>query len=133
MDKKFRLLDLVCLTNYSSVPLLVQFNIILKCYLQKLTGTWQATDEAELENALEEALKAGYRHIDTAYLYTNEVVIGRVLERWLSSGKLTRDELFIVTKVCYYHYKILLLFFLQTGNHETCRLTMYKKSCCFYI
>lgn len=111
MDKKFRLLDLVCLTNYLSVPLLVQFNIILKCYLQKLTGTWQATDEAELENALEEALKAGYRHIDTAYLYTNEVVIGRVLERWLSSGKLTRDELFIVTKVCYYHYKILSLFF----------------------
>lgn len=63
-------------------------------------GTWQVTDEAELENALEEALKAGYRHIDTATLYANEAIIGRVLERWISSGKISRDELFIVTKVC---------------------------------
>lgn len=64
-----------------------------------VTGTWQATDETEVENAIEEALKAGYRHIDTAYLYTNEAVIGRVLDRWLTAGKVTRDELFIVTKV----------------------------------
>jgi len=62
-------------------------------------GTWQATDEAELENALDEALQAGYRHIDTAYLYTNEGIIGKVLERWLSSGKIKREELFIVTKL----------------------------------
>ncbi|XP_012268795.1 aldo-keto reductase family 1 member A1 [Athalia rosae] len=61
-------------------------------------GTWQATD-AELEAALTAALEAGYRHIDTAPVYENEHVIGKVLHKWLSSGKIKRDELFIVSKV----------------------------------
>ncbi|GLV43322.1 uncharacterized protein CBL_03865 [Carabus blaptoides fortunei] len=61
-------------------------------------GTWQATDE-ELESAMELALKAGYRHIDTAYVYDNEHVIGRVLKRWITSGKVNRKDLFIVTKL----------------------------------
>lgn len=49
----------------------------------------KAKDE-ELEAALEEALTAGYRHIDTAYLYENERVIGKVINRWISCGKLKR-------------------------------------------
>jgi alcohol dehydrogenase (NADP+) len=58
----------------------------------------QAADK-ELEAALDAALEAGYRHIDTAYVYENEAAIGRVLARWLNSGKVKREELFIVTKV----------------------------------
>ncbi|XP_055590027.1 1,5-anhydro-D-fructose reductase [Uranotaenia lowii] len=61
-------------------------------------GTWRASDE-EVEKALNEALEAGYRHIDTAPVYLNEKTIGRVLRQWLDAGKLTRDELFIVTKL----------------------------------
>ncbi|CAH0551390.1 unnamed protein product [Brassicogethes aeneus] len=61
-------------------------------------GTWQATD-AELENAVDSALEAGYRHIDTATVYDNEKVIGKVLNRWLTAGKLNRSDLFIVTKL----------------------------------
>ncbi|XP_030759409.1 1,5-anhydro-D-fructose reductase-like [Sitophilus oryzae] len=61
-------------------------------------GTWQATDQ-ELEAAVESALQAGYRHIDTAHVYENEKVIGTVLKRWINSGKLKRDELFLVTKL----------------------------------
>lgn len=49
----------------------------------------QAQDE-ELEKAINAALEAGYRHIDTAYVYENEKVIGRVLKKWISSGKLKR-------------------------------------------
>lgn len=41
-----------------------------------------------LEKALEAALEAGYRHIDTAHAYDNEAVIGRILHRWLVLGKL---------------------------------------------
>lgn len=52
-----------------------------------------------METALETALEAGYRHIDTAAAYENEHVIGKVLNKWIEDGKLTRDELFIVTKV----------------------------------
>jgi alcohol dehydrogenase (NADP+) len=58
----------------------------------------QAAD-VELEDALDAALEAGYRHIDTAYAYENEAAIGRVLAKWLNSGKVKREELFIVTKV----------------------------------
>lgn len=49
--------------------------------------------------ALNEALKSGYRHIDTAGAYMNEHIIGKVLNEWISSGKVTRNELFIVSKV----------------------------------
>nr|CAD7434522.1 unnamed protein product [Timema monikensis] len=59
----------------------------------------QRSTPEELETALETALEEGYRHIDTAYVYQNEDAIGRVLSRWLSAGKVTRDELFIVTKL----------------------------------
>lgn len=45
------------------------------------------------------ALKTGYRHIDTAYAYENEAAIGKVLKNWLASKKLTREELFITTKL----------------------------------
>lgn len=61
-------------------------------------GTWQASDK-ELEAALDAALEAGYRHIDTAYVYENEEAIGRVLAKWLNSGKVQREDLFIVTKL----------------------------------
>ncbi|XP_050421302.1 uncharacterized protein LOC126833799 [Adelges cooleyi] len=61
-------------------------------------GTWTAAD-TELEIALNEALKVGYRHIDTARVYHNERVIGEVLAEWITSGKLTREELFVVTKL----------------------------------
>ncbi|XP_062535919.1 1,5-anhydro-D-fructose reductase [Armigeres subalbatus] len=61
-------------------------------------GTWRASDE-EVEKALNEALEAGYRHIDTAPVYLNEKTIGKVLKQWIDAGKVTRDELFIVTKL----------------------------------
>jgi diketogulonate reductase-like aldo/keto reductase len=53
----------------------------------------------ELEAALDAALEAGYRHIDSAYVYENEAAIGRVLAKWLNSDKVQREDLFIVTKV----------------------------------
>ncbi|CAG9863740.1 unnamed protein product [Phyllotreta striolata] len=62
-------------------------------------GTWMSTDEQELERALNAALEAGYRHIDTATVYFNEELIGRVLSKWISSGKIRREELFITTKL----------------------------------
>ncbi|XP_032674810.1 1,5-anhydro-D-fructose reductase [Odontomachus brunneus] len=61
-------------------------------------GTWNASEE-EVETAIDIALEAGYRHIDTATVYENERAIGNVLKKWLDSGKISRSELFIVTKV----------------------------------
>lgn len=53
-----------------------------------------------MEGPLNQALAAGYRHIDTAAAYGNEDVIGKVLqEQWLGPGKLRREDLFVVTKL----------------------------------
>lgn len=55
--------------------------------------------EEELMTALDIALEAGYRHIDTAPVYFNEKAIGKVLKKWFDSGKLKRSDIFITTKV----------------------------------
>ncbi|HVX77533.1 MAG TPA: aldo/keto reductase [Bradyrhizobium sp.] len=57
-------------------------------------GTWELEGD-ECVNAVERALEIGYRHIDTAVRYGNEVNVGRGV---LRSG-LPRDSLFITTKV----------------------------------
>ncbi|KAL1506844.1 hypothetical protein ABEB36_006132 [Hypothenemus hampei] len=62
-------------------------------------GTFTVTDEIELERALDVAFETGYRHIDTAYYYQNEHIIGRVLKKWFESGKLKREDVFITTKL----------------------------------
>lgn len=53
----------------------------------------------EVANAVEGALSVGYRHIDCASVYGNEKEIGRVLKKVLVSGAITREELWITSKV----------------------------------
>jgi len=62
-------------------------------------GMWQSLNPEELENGLDAALEAGYRHFDTAFTYDNEVVFGKTLKKWFDTGKVKREELFIVTKL----------------------------------
>uniref|UniRef100_A0A915BTF2 NADP-dependent oxidoreductase domain-containing protein n=1 Tax=Parascaris univalens TaxID=6257 RepID=A0A915BTF2_PARUN len=45
-------------------------------------GTWLSTDPKSLTDALRAALGAGYRLIDTAYVYGNEAVIGNMLQEY---------------------------------------------------
>lgn len=52
-------------------------------------------DPDEAERIVSDALEVGYRHIDTAAIYGNEVGVGRAIEK---SG-IPRDELFITTKL----------------------------------
>ncbi|KAL4112965.1 hypothetical protein QTP88_016677 [Uroleucon formosanum] len=61
-------------------------------------GTFLATG-LELEKSLNIALETGYRFFDTAIGYNNEQIIGKVLNEWISAGKVTREELFILTKL----------------------------------
>jgi methylglyoxal/glyoxal reductase len=58
-------------------------------------GTWRLKDESEIDRSFETAIKAGYRHIDTAQAYGNERFLGAA---WEKSG-LKREELFITTKI----------------------------------
>lgn len=57
-------------------------------------GVWQVEDD-QAEIAVAEALKVGYRSIDTAMIYRNENGVGRAVKE----ANLPREELFITTKV----------------------------------
>jgi glycerol 2-dehydrogenase (NADP+) len=57
-------------------------------------GTWQSKPN-EVRNAVCVALKAGYRHIDTAYAYENEKEVGQGIK---DSG-VPREEIFLTTKL----------------------------------
>ena len=58
-------------------------------------GTWQIKDQAECIEAVKVALKDGYRHFDTAQIYSNEQFIGQALK----DSAVARKELFITTKI----------------------------------
>jgi diketogulonate reductase-like aldo/keto reductase len=58
-------------------------------------GTWQTPDGDVAVSSVKEAVKAGYRHIDTAAGYGNEESVGRAVKE---SG-IPRKELFITSKL----------------------------------
>ena len=58
-------------------------------------GTWQVKDGNEAYESTLMALEAGYRHIDTAYVYGNEASVGRALH---DSG-IAREDVFVTTKL----------------------------------
>lgn len=58
-------------------------------------GVYQVEDDKVCEQAVSDALAAGYRLIDTAAAYFNEEAVGRAIKK---SG-IPREELFITTKL----------------------------------
>lgn len=58
-------------------------------------GTWQTPDGETAINSVKAALKAGYRHIDTAACYGNEASVGQAIKE---SG-VPREEIFVTSKV----------------------------------
>ena len=58
-------------------------------------GTWQTPDGETAVMAVSEAIKAGYRHIDTAACYENEIGVGQGIK---VSG-IEREKLFVTSKV----------------------------------
>jgi len=61
-------------------------------------GTWQS-EPGQVKNAVSHALKAGYRHIDCAYVYGNEGEVGEGLKEGLKSAGLKREDVFVTSKV----------------------------------
>ena len=57
-------------------------------------GTWDLRGKA-CARMVEEAIRLGYRHVDTAAMYGNEVEVGEGLR----AAGIPRDEIFITTKV----------------------------------
>lgn len=57
-------------------------------------GTWQTPSGEVTRNGVLDALRAGYRHIDTAFCYGNEADVGEAIRL---SG-VPREEIFVTTK-----------------------------------
>lgn len=76
-------------------------------------GTWQVyifqfysvsfvnlqSTQAEAKTSVHSAIDVGYRLIDTAAVYGNEVPIGEAIKEAIDAGKIKRDELFVTTKL----------------------------------
>ena len=61
-------------------------------------GTWTLNNE-QAENSVYHALKDGYRLIDTARYYGNEVGVGRGIRKAIGEGIVKREEIFVTSKI----------------------------------
>ncbi|CAG9573823.1 unnamed protein product [Danaus chrysippus] len=65
-------------------------------------GTWlgflQKGSAEEVQGAVEAAIDAGYRHIDTAHIYNTEEQVGKGLKKKIEEGVVKREDVFITTK-----------------------------------
>lgn len=66
-------------------------------------GTYKLRED-ECIRVVREAIEIGYRHFDTATLYENEEALGKALNDAMAAGDVTRDELFITSKVWHTHH-----------------------------
>lgn len=62
-------------------------------------GVFQVRDKAECKRAVLDAIRAGYRLIDTAASYTNEDAVGEAVREAIAQGLCTREDLFITSKM----------------------------------
>lgn len=62
-------------------------------------GVFQVRDKEECKRSVLDAVKAGYRLIDTAASYTNEDAVGEAVKEDVAQGICTREELFITSKM----------------------------------
>ena len=61
-------------------------------------GTWKS-EPGKVYAAVREAIRLGYRHIDCAMIYGNEVEIGNAIRNAIKEGQVTRKGLWITSKL----------------------------------
>ena len=66
-------------------------------------GTWNLTEE-DARRMVAEALRIGYRHIDTAWIYRNEAAVGEGIRDAISAGYVKREDVWLTTKIWVAHF-----------------------------
>lgn len=66
-------------------------------------GTWMLEPE-DARRMVAEALRIGYRHIDTAWIYRNEAAVGDGIRDAIEAGHVARDDLWLTTKIWVDHF-----------------------------
>ncbi len=67
-------------------------------------GTWQL-EPADARRMVAEALRVGYRHIDTAWIYKNEKDVGDGIRDAIEEGVVAREDIWLTTKIWTAHFK----------------------------
>ena len=67
-------------------------------------GTWQL-EPADARRMVAEALRIGYRHIDTAWIYKNEAAVGDGIRDAIDAGVVARDDIWLTTKIWVAHFE----------------------------
>lgn len=62
-------------------------------------GVFQIPDAEECKRVVKDAIRTGYRSIDTAASYGNEKAVGEAIRESIQEGVVTREELFITSKL----------------------------------
>ena len=62
-------------------------------------GTWRTPDGETAVMCVKEALKVGYRHIDAAAIYGNEVGVGEGMKQGLAEAGIKREDIFVTSKL----------------------------------
>jgi len=62
-------------------------------------GTFLTADNDTLADSVHLAIKSGVRHIDAAWVYNNEISIGKGIKRAIDEKIVTREELFVTEKL----------------------------------
>ena len=57
-------------------------------------GTWQL-EPADARRMVAEALRIGYRHIDTAWIYKNEAAVGDGIRDAIEAGHVAREDIWL--------------------------------------
>ena len=66
-------------------------------------GTWKSKPE-EVYEAVREAIRVGYRHIDCAAIYMNEETVGKAFADAFAAGDVKREELWVTSKLWNTHH-----------------------------
>jgi diketogulonate reductase-like aldo/keto reductase len=66
-------------------------------------GTWMLEPD-DARRMVAAALRIGYRHIDTAWIYRNEAAVGAGIRDAIEAGQVARDDLWLTTKIWVDHF-----------------------------
>jgi 2,5-diketo-D-gluconate reductase A len=66
-------------------------------------GTWNL-EPADARRMVAEALRIGYRHIDTAWIYKNEAAVGDGIRDAIAAGHVKREDVWLTTKIWVAHF-----------------------------
>jgi len=67
-------------------------------------GTWMLEPD-DARRMVREALRIGYRHIDTAWIYKNEAAVGAGIRDAIDEGLVRREDVWLTTKIWVAHFE----------------------------